>query len=182
MVETPTTGPAEALMSDRSMDWEPIVRENAREMLRLAMRIVGSAADAEELVQEAFMKAYQYGQREKVNNWGGLLHRFVVNAALDHLRKRRTTVSLPEDSLASSADDPAQLAEVRELANQLRRAIARLPGRQSEVFCLADLDGRSNRQIAEALGIQEGAVATALHKARKQLAASMARLSRREEI
>jgi DNA-directed RNA polymerase specialized sigma24 family protein len=41
------------------------------------------------------------------------------------------------------------------------------------VFCLADLDGRSNRQIAESLGIKEGAVATALYKARKRLAAAM---------
>jgi RNA polymerase sigma-70 factor, ECF subfamily len=169
-------------MSDSSKDWEQIVRENARMMLRLAMRIVGSSADAEELVQDAFLRAYQYRQREDIQNWGGLLHRFVVNGALDHLRKRRTTVPLPEDSLATSADDPARLAEARELAGQLRREIAQLPRQQSEVFCLAQLDGRSNRQIAEALGIKEGAVATALHKARKQLAASMARLSRREEV
>ena len=180
MVETPTSGPAEALMSDSSMDWEQIVRENARGMLRLAIRIVGSSADAEELVQEAFLKAYQYQQREKVNNWGGLLHRFAVNGAIDHLRKRRTTVSLPEASLASTVDDPARLAEVREAADQLRREIARLPRQQSEVFCLSQLDGRSNRQIAETLGIKEGAVATALHKARKQLTASMVKFMNRE--
>jgi len=158
------------------MDWDQIVRENARPMLRLAMRIVGSSADAEELVQDAFLKAYQYQQREQVHNWGGLLHRFVVNGALDHLRKQKTTVSLPEAGPASSADDPPQLAEVRELADHLCGEIARLPRQQSEVFCLCHLDGRSNHQIAEALGIREGAVATALHKARKQLTASMARL------
>ena len=89
-------------------------------------------------------------------------------------------MSLPETSLASSADDPARLAEVRELAGQLRREITRLPRQQSEVFCLAQLDGKSNRQIAEGLGIKEGAVATALHKARKRLTASMATFSRRE--
>ena len=142
-------------MSDSSMDWEQIVHENARAMLRLAMRIVGSSADAEELVQEAFLKAYQYQEREKVNNWGGLLHRFVVNGALDHLRKRRTTVPLPAAGLASSADDPARLAEAREAAGQLRREIARLPRQQSEVFCLAELDGRSNRQIAESLSTRK---------------------------
>jgi RNA polymerase sigma-70 factor, ECF subfamily len=167
-------------MSHSSMDWEQIVRENAREMLRLAMRIVGSSADAEELVQDAFLKAYQYQQREDVHHWGGLLHRFVVNGALDHLRKWRTTVSLSETSLASSVEDPARLAEVRELAGQLRREIGRLPRQQSEVFCLSDLDGKSNRQIAESLGISEGAVATALCKARKQLTTSMATFSRRE--
>ena len=168
-------------MSDSSMDWEQIVRENAKAMLRLAIRIVSSSDDAEELVQEAFLKAYQYQQREHVNNWGGLLRRFVVNGALDHLRRRRTSVSLAEFSSASSVEDPARLAEVREAVNQLRREIGKLPRQQAEVFCLADLDGRSNRHIAESLGISEGAVATALHKARKQLTASMARLSRSEE-
>ena len=90
-------------------------------------------------------------------------------------------MSLPETSLPGSVEDPARLAELREAVNQLRREIARLPRQQAQVFCLADLDGRSNRQIAESLAISEGAVATALHKARRQLTASMARLSRSEE-
>ncbi len=163
------------------MDWDQIVREHARDMLRLAMRIVGSSADAEELVQEAFLNAYEYQQREEVRNWGGLLHRFVFNGALDHLRTRKTTVSLSEAGPASSADDPSRLAEARELADRLRCEITKLPRQQSEVFCLCHLAGRSNHQIADALGIQEGAVATALHKARERLTASMARLLRRAE-
>jgi RNA polymerase sigma-70 factor (ECF subfamily) len=163
------------------MDWDQIVREHARDMLLLALRIVGSSADAEELVQEAFLKAYRYEQREEVRNWGGLLHRFVFNVAMDHLRTRRTTVSLPEVGLASSVDDPARLAEVRELADCLRSEITKLPRQQSEVFCLSHMAGRSTHQIAEALGIQEGAVATALHKARERLRASMTRLLREAE-
>ena len=168
-------------MRGSAMDWDQIVRENASGMLRLAVRIVASSADAEELVQDAFLKAYQYQQSTEVVNWGGLLHRFVVNCALDHLRKKRATASLPGTGLASSAEDPAQLAEVRELADNLRREIARLPHQQSEVFCLSCLDGRSNQQIADALGIEKGAVATTLHKARERLAASMARVLRREK-
>ena len=147
------------------MDWNQIVRENAKEMLRLAMRIVGSAADAEELVQEAFLKAYQYQQREKGAQLGRSFAPLCRERALDHVRKRKTIVPLPEIGLASSVEDPAQWAEVRELADHLRREIARLPHQQSEVFCLCHLDGRSNRQIADALGIREGAVAAALHKA-----------------
>ena len=168
-------------MRGRAMDWNQIVRENAKGMLRLAMRIVGSAADAEELVQEAFLKAYQYQQRDEVRNWGGLLHRFVVNGALDHVRKRKTIVPLPEIGLASSVEDPAQWVEVRELADHLRREIARLPRQQSEVFCLCHLDGRSNRQIADALGIREGAVATSSHKAQGRLRTSMTRWLKRAE-
>jgi RNA polymerase sigma-70 factor, ECF subfamily len=181
MVAAPASSLPVALTGGNAMDWDQIVRENAREMLRLAMRIVGSSADAEELVQEAFLKAYQYRQREEVRNWGGLLHRFVFNGALDHLRTRKTTVSLPETGLASSADDPARLAEVRELADRLRGEIAKLPSQQSEVFCLCHFAGRSNHQIADVLGIQEGAVATALHKARERLRAAMARFLRKAE-
>ena len=73
------------------------------------------------------------------------------------------------------------MAEVRELADNLRHEIARLPHQQSEVVCLSCLDGRSNQEIADTLGIEKGAVATALHKARERLAASMARLMRREK-
>jgi RNA polymerase sigma-70 factor, ECF subfamily len=180
MLETHASVSTEALMSNSSTDWEQIVRGNAREMLRVALRITGSSADAEELVQEAFLKAYRYHQSEKVNNWAGLLRRFVVNAALDHLRKRKTTVPLPQTGLASAADDPARRAETRELADRLRHEIAGLPRQQSEVFCLAQLDGKSNRQIADSLGIKEGAVATALYKARKQLSAAMARIANRQ--
>jgi RNA polymerase sigma-70 factor (ECF subfamily) len=151
------------------VNWEQIVRENARPMLRLALRVVGSSAEAEELVQDAFLKAYRYQQRETVSSWGGLLHRFVLNAALDHLRKRRAIVPLPETGLPGSADDPARLAEARELDDRLREEIARLPRQQAEVFCLSNLDGKSNPEIAGALGISEGAVATALYKARKRL-------------
>jgi len=164
------------------MDWNQIVCENTKEMLGLAMRIVGSEAEAEDLVQEAFLKAYQYQQREEVRSWGGLLHRVVVNGALDHVRKRKTIVPLPEIDLASSIDDPVQWAEVRELADHLRREIARLPHQQSEVFCLCHLDARSNHQIADALGIHEGAVATALHKAHERLRTSMARYLKRAEM
>jgi RNA polymerase sigma factor (sigma-70 family) len=105
----------------------------------------------------------------------------VVNGALDHLRKRKTEVLRPGTGLAGLAEDPARLAEVRELADHLRREVARLPRRQSEVFCLSCLDGRSNQQIADALGIDKGAVATALHKARERLTASVARLLKRQE-
>lgn len=164
------------------MDWNQIVCEHAKEMLRLAMRIVGSEADAEELVQDAFLRAYQYQQRERVRNWGGLLHRFVVNGALDRVRRRKVIVLLPQMDRASSAEDPARWAEVRELAEHLRREIARLPHQQAEVFCLCHLDARSNQQIADALGIREGAVATALHKAHERLRASMARYMRRAEM
>jgi RNA polymerase sigma-70 factor, ECF subfamily len=162
-------------MSDQTMDWERIVRENACEMLRLALRIVGNGADAEDIVQETFLKAYRYQQRAKVDNCGGLLHRLVVNNALDYLRKRKKNVPLPESGLAGSGSDPVGMAEAREMADRLRREIARLPRQQSVVFCLSQIDGKTNAQIAEALGIADGAVATALHKARKQLIASMER-------
>jgi RNA polymerase sigma-70 factor (ECF subfamily) len=167
-------------MSGNSTEWEQIVRENTKGMLRLAIRIVGSPADAEELVQEAFLKAFQYQRREKIDNWGGLLHRFVANAGLDHLRKRRTTVPLCEASLAGLTGDPVRQAEASDLAAQLRREIARLPRQQSRVFCLSELDGRSNHEIAESLGINERAVASALHKARKRLAALMAKVLRKD--
>ena len=88
-------------------------------------------------MQEAFLKAYRYQIHEEIQNWGGLLHRFAVNVALDHIKKRRTCVPMADSSLVKSDEDPAGLAELSDLAKELRRTIAKLPLQQSKVFCLA---------------------------------------------
>jgi len=78
-------------------------------------------------------------------------------------------VSLNGVHLACSRDGPEETVLERELAERLRQAVARLPGREAEVFCLRYFEDLSYQQIAEALDINPGAVATALHKARVKL-------------
>ncbi|MGO8751234.1 MAG: RNA polymerase sigma factor [Thermoguttaceae bacterium] len=157
------------------MNWDQIVHENAPGMFRLAKRILGSSSDAEEVVQDAFVNAFRLEQRQIVRNWGGLMRRLVTRASLDCLRRRRATARLDAARLASTTADPADLASAREIAERLRGEIARLPRQQATVFCLFCFDAMSHQAIAEALNICTGAVATALHKARKRLASALTR-------
>jgi RNA polymerase sigma-70 factor (ECF subfamily) len=151
-------------------DWDRIVREHGPVVFATAWRILGHAADAEDVVQEVFLQAHQMQQEETVRCWEALLRRLATCRSLDRLRQRRAMVPLDEGlSLASPADNPEAVAIERELAARLRQAVARLPPREATVFCLRYFDDLSYEQIADTLLIQVGAVATALHKARARL-------------
>jgi RNA polymerase sigma-70 factor (ECF subfamily) len=150
-------------------DWDRIVREHGTVVFATAWRILGHAADAEDVVQEVFLQAHQMQQGEAIRCWEALLRRLAACRALDRLRQRRATVPLDSLSIATSADNPEAIAVERELSGRLRQAIARLPRREATVFCLRYFDDLSYEQIAETLQIRVGAVATALHKARTRL-------------
>jgi RNA polymerase sigma-70 factor (ECF subfamily) len=152
-------------------DWDRIVREHGRLVYATAWRILGHVADTEDIVQEVFLQAYQMRQAGPVRSWVGLLRRLAVCRGLDRLRQRRPTVPLDGLALISKADGPEALAQEHELAERLRQAIAQLPLREAEVFCLRYFDDLSYVQIADILGIQPGAVGVALHKARTHLEA-----------
>jgi RNA polymerase sigma-70 factor, ECF subfamily len=150
-------------------DWDRIVREYGPVVFATAWRILGHAADSEDVVQEVFLQAHQMQQVEAVRCWEALLRRLAACRALDRLRQRRNTVPLQGLSLASPAESPEAVVMERELAGRLRLAIARLPRREATVFCLRYFDDLSYEQIAQTLSIRVGAVATALHKARTRL-------------
>ena len=150
-------------------DWDRIVREHGPRVFATAWRILGHAADAEDVVQEVFLQAHRMRQAGAVRSWAGLLPRLAACRALDRLRQRRRTVPLDGLALASGQDDPEQAAVEHELADRLREALAELPPREAGVFCLRYFDDLSYEQIAENLHITTGAVAVALHKARARL-------------
>jgi RNA polymerase sigma-70 factor, ECF subfamily len=152
------------------IDWDHIVADHGPMILRLACRILGHGPDAEDAVQEAFLQVYRIGQEQEVESWGGLLHRAVVHRSLDRLRRRRKRAAEPlDDQPVGREDDPQETAAARELSDRLRHAISRLPEQQAAVFCLRYFDDLPYGRIAENLGIEVGAVASALHKARGKL-------------
>jgi RNA polymerase sigma-70 factor (ECF subfamily) len=152
-------------------DWDRIVREHGPLVFGTAWRILGHAADAEDVVQEVFLEAYRMCNAGPIRHWGGLLRRMAACRALDRLRQRRGTQALEGLSLPSREDDPEQAAVGKELAQSLRRAISQLPEREAEVFCLRYFEDLSYQEIAGALHISSGAVGVALHKARTKLEA-----------
>ena len=151
-------------------DWDSIIRAHGPMVFGTAWRILGHAADTEDVVQEVFLEAYRL-RADSVRSWPGLLRRLAACRALDRLRQRKPTLSLHGLDLASSEDGPEATAIGRELADRLRQAVAELPGREGQVFCLRYFEDLSYQQIAEALAVSSGAVATALHKARAKLEA-----------
>jgi RNA polymerase sigma-70 factor (ECF subfamily) len=152
-------------------DWDRIVREHGPRVFATAWRILGHAADTEDVVQEVFLQAHQLRQAGPVRSWAGLLRRLAACRALDKLRQRRPTVPLDGLDLAGGEGGPEQLAIEHELAERLREALAHLPPREAAVFCLRYFDDLSYEQIADTLQIRAGAVAAALHKARARLEA-----------
>jgi RNA polymerase sigma-70 factor (ECF subfamily) len=152
-------------------DWDWLVREHAPLVFATAKRILGQAADAEDVTQEVLIEAVRLGQGKTIRNWPGLLRRLAACRAVDRLRQRRNVVPLQPHVIRDFAPGPEQAAMARELAERLRQALTQLPAREAEVFCLRYFDEMAYQQIAEVLDIQPGAVAQALHKARLRLEA-----------
>src|SRR5437588_224347 len=145
--------------------------KNFQDEVGTAWRILGHAADCEDVVQEVFLQAHRIEQSEPVRHWPALLRRLASHRALDRLRTRKTTVSLDGLALVGSSYGPEDAAIEHELADRLRQAVGQLPEREGAVFCLRYFEDLSYQEIAASLGISAGAVATALHKARAKLGA-----------
>ena len=144
-----------------------VVEATAARLVRLSARIMGSVAEAEDVVQESFVKAYRalregrFDARARVETW---LHRIVVNASLDARRKRaRTRTDLAEVDVAIDGAAEETVA-LRELASWLDE----LPDDQRAALLLK-ADGMPSAEIGEVLGCSEGAVEQRLVRARAAL-------------
>jgi len=157
-----------------STDWNDIVRRHGPMVFGTAWRILGHAADAEDVVQQVFLEVFHLQKRQAVRHWGVLLRQIATRRSLDELRRRRAVTTGGESHLVELATGektpgPDAVAIGRELKQRLRDAISRLPEREAAVFCLRYFEDLSNTQIAQTLDVTPGAVATALHKARAKL-------------
>jgi RNA polymerase sigma-70 factor (ECF subfamily) len=154
-------------------NWDQLVREQGPLVFKTAWRILGHADDAEDVVQDVFLQMHQWQQTRPVRSWTGLLRRMATCRALDRLRARKLNLPLSEAALVTPDNPPESAAIEQELQERLRQAVGELPQREAEVFCLRYFEDLSYQQIAEALQIQTGAVAAALHKARAKLEAQL---------
>lgn len=158
------------------IDWYQIIEEHAAVVWRTAYRLLGRTEETKDCLQDTFMSALQVCRNQRVRNWGGLLRHLATARALDRLRARarreqRRDPHADPDTVASTGAGPAEVAEAEELMSRLRSAMARLPGRQSEVFSLHFLEQISHREIAAVLGLSTNTVSVSLHQAREKLRA-----------
>jgi RNA polymerase sigma-70 factor, ECF subfamily len=165
-----------------------LVNRYDRNIFRIAQHITHNEEDAQDVVQDAFLKAYQnleqFQENSKFYTW---LVRIAVNEALMKLRKRRTdrTVSLDEDveteegsmprEVADWSPNPEQLYGQSELGDILKKTVQGLPPGFRTVFVLRDVEGLSTEETAEMLNLSVPAVKSRLLRARLQLRERLAR-------
>ena len=168
--------------------YDALVRKYERQIFRIAQHITQNREDAEDVMQDSFLKAYekldQFQGNSKFYTW---LVRITVNESLMRLRKRRTgkMVSIDEDletdegsvprDLADWAPDPEQNFTQTELGEILEKTIKGLPPGFKVVFELRDVQGLSTEDTAEALGLSVPAVKSRLLRARLQLRERLSR-------
>ena len=151
-----------------------------------ALRLTGNSADAEDLVQETFMKAFAgFGTFEQGTNLRAWLHRIQANAFYGACRARRRrprefpldTIEpvAPERTAVTSSAEDAALARMPDPV--LKRALRELPGRLATTVYLADAEGYTYAEIARITGVPIGTVMSRLHRARKRLRARLADLA-----
>jgi RNA polymerase sigma-70 factor (ECF subfamily) len=145
-----------------------LVRLHQRRAYIVARSIVLTHEDAEDAVQEGFLRAYQALDRfDPAQTFGAWLNRIVANAALDLARRRkvRNAEELSE-SMPTPFRDPAEGGELRE---RLEDALTKLPDRARAVIVLHDVEGFTHAEIGEMLGIPGGTARSDLHHARQKL-------------
>jgi RNA polymerase sigma-70 factor, ECF subfamily len=160
------------------VDWDAIIDREGPAVWRTVRRLLTRRADAEECFQETFVTALELWRRQPVHSPRAALQRLATARAIDRLRQRYREAlrheAAPHEGAADPSPSPADRAAAAELARALRAALAELPGQQPEAFCLHYLDGHSYREVAESLGLSEGAVGLLLHRARARLRVALA--------
>jgi RNA polymerase sigma-70 factor, ECF subfamily len=190
--EDPDATLVEALRRDDPQAMEDLVERYANRVYRLALRITGSNEDAEEVTQDALWTAGRKVHTFKGDSaFGSWLYRVTANAAYMKLRSRRSRsneIALddvlpaldgghfePMDDWSPRVDEQALQGELREV---LEGAIDQLPADYRTALVLHDIEGLSNPDIAEALGISLPAVKSRVHRSRlflrKRLSSYMA--------
>jgi RNA polymerase sigma-70 factor (ECF subfamily) len=171
--------------------FEQLVKRYDRRLLRIAQSITHNAEDSQDVVQEAFLKAFRnlanFREESQFSTW---LTRITVNQALMKLRKLRSIkeVSMDDDfqadgdilprEVADWAPNPEQLYWASELRDILHRALSEMRPLLRTVFVLRDIEGMSIDQTADVLNLTQVAVKARLSRARLYLRESLNRYFR----
>jgi RNA polymerase sigma-70 factor (ECF subfamily) len=154
--------------------FENLYRAHSGRLYSLAVRMLGNAADAEDLLQDIFLSAHRklesFRGEAALGTW---LYRLAMNQILDHVRSRAARTGQVTDGL----EDASLLADAgaHRLADRaidridLERALAELPEGCRAAFVLHDVEGLEHREVSEVLGIAEGTSKSQVHKARLRL-------------
>jgi len=174
---------AQVLAGDRDA-FRLLVERHGRALYRFGYRMLGNAHEAEELVQDTFLKAYKnlasFESRSSFATW---LHRIAANQALDVLDKRKTRAPYqvseqpdPEEQeiqVASDAPGPERMLLSRELKTRMAAALEKLTHSERVAFTMRHVEGRSVEEISQVLQIRtnsaKNTIFRAVQKMRREL-------------
>ncbi|MFZ5445330.1 MAG: RNA polymerase sigma factor [Myxococcota bacterium] len=153
-----------------------LYREHRRRALAIARRILRDADEAEDVVQEVFVRLFsqnvRFDGKAAYTTW---LHRILVNSSINSLRAKKRRGRL--ESPLSPAEDPEEKAVGNQRHAMFLEALEHLSEQHRQVVTLRDLRGYSYPEIARMLGLPEGTVKSALNRGRTRLMARMAERS-----
>jgi RNA polymerase sigma-70 factor (ECF subfamily) len=165
---------------DRSA-FDGLVHAYMRQAFQLAYRVVGHREDAEDLVQEAFLAAYQYlDSYDAERPFGPWLMRIVLNRGANLRRSRKRRETEPETDAISPAPSALDESERSEARAKLTEAMAKLSERQRMIVTMFDVDGLTSTEIGDILDLSSGTVRWHLHEARRALRRTLAKFFKGE--
>jgi RNA polymerase sigma-70 factor, ECF subfamily len=152
-----------------------IVAKYQQRLFRIAETLLGNEEDARDVSQEAFVKAYfnlkSFREDSSLFTW---LYRIVYNLSISHLRRKKIVSFLSFDQqeevmeFDSKDPNPGEIFERKQVVEAVNTALKSLPPRQCAVFQFRQLEGLTHKEIAEIMGITEGAVkASYFHAVRR---------------
>ena len=157
----------------REERFEEMVARQSRFMFKVALGLLRNKQDAEDAVQEAFLKLYRGEAWLRMENEKGFLARTVWRVALDHLPRaaERTTdvVGMQLVATGEAGASPEQNAVDEDERAMLRRLIDGLPEELRQPLVLSSVEEMTSREVAEVMGIPEGTVRTRVMRARNEL-------------
>lgn len=166
-------------LKGRTAAFGELVRRYQDRLFHTAYRLVDNAEDAQDVVQETFLSAYQSLDSFKGDSlfftW---LYRIAINTAISLKRKRRAVLSIdlarngessPEPLDLSDQGQPGLALEKAEEGRRVQAALSRLSPEHRTVLVLKDMEGQKYEAIAEVLGVPIGTVRSRLHRARLEL-------------
>lgn len=154
--------------------FDALVHAYMRQAFQLAYRVVNHREDAEDLVQESFLAAYNYlDSYDATRPFGPWLMRIVMNRGANLRRSRTRRETEPETDAISPAPSALDDTERAEARVHLVRAMATLSERQRMIVTLFDVDGMTSTEIGDMLELSAGTVRWHLHEARRTLRAAL---------
>ena len=158
---------------ERDSGFTACVAASQRRVFQIAYSVLRNRADAEEVAQDVFLRAYRrfalLRDREKFSAW---VNRIAFRLALNRQRTLRRQVARDtawHSTFSDAVRDGAQTADDRVYLDRLRNEIERLPEMFREVLLLCAIEDLDSGEVAAVLGIPEGTVRSRLHSARKKL-------------